>query len=365
MSLKTNVKKLPKSEVEIEGELAAEAFELYFDKALNKIGAEVEVDGFRKGKVPQNILLSKVPEIRILEEMAAMAIEEHYLKILESEKLDVISQPQISITKLARKNPLEFKIKTALMPETKLADYKKIAKKITSEITDKEKNIEVTEKEIEETILDIRKSRAHKKHVADMAKEEHTCTDEKCEHEHKVEEPKEEDLPELNDEFVQALGPFKDVTDFKLKLKDNIKLEKENQLKERTRLKIVEEIIEKTEIDLPEILIDIELNKILYRMESDITQMGLKFEDYLKHLNKTIDDLKKEFHKDAEKKAKLSLILNEIAKVENIKADPKQVEQEVAMIMNYYKDADKERAKIHAENVLTNEAVFKFLEEQK
>ena len=381
--LKTNVKKLPKSEVEIEGELAAEAFELYFDKALNKIGAEVEVDGFRKGKVPQNILLSKVPEIRILEEMAAMAIEEHYPKILESEKLDVISRPEISIIKLARKNPLAFKIKTALMPETKLPDYKKIAGKIVSEVTDKEKNVEVTEKEVEDTILDIRKSRAKRQHMADAAKK-HTCTDEHCEHDHAAEESaentaptsegvgaptesvgEEKDLPELNDEFVQALGPFKDVADFKLKLKDNIKLEKENQLKEKTRLNIAEKIIEETKVDLPEVLVDVELNKILYRMESDIAQMGLKFEDYLKHLGKTVDDLKKEFYKDAEKKAKLGLILNEISKAENIKADPKQVEQEVAMILNYYKDADPTSAKIHAENVLTNEAVFKFLEEQK
>lgn len=368
--LKTNVKKLPKSEVEIEGSLAAEAFELYFDKALNKIGAEVEVDGFRKGKVPQNILLSKVPEIRVLEEMAAMAIEEHYPKILESEKLDAISRPEISITKLARQNPLEFKIKTALMPETKLPDYKKVAQKITSEVTDVEKNIEVTEKEIEDTILDIRKSRAKKQHITEEAKKhaEHKCDDEKCEHVHeseaKEEEIKESELPELNDEFVQALGPFKDVADFKLKLKENIKLEKGNQQKEKTRLKIVEEIIEKTEVDLPEILIEIELNKILYRMESDISQMGIKFEDYLKHLNKTVDDLKKEFHKDAEKKAKLGLILNEIAKKENIKADEEQVKKEVEMILGYYQDADPERAKIHAENVLTNEAVFQFLEKQ-
>ena len=359
--LKTNVKKLPKSEVEIEGELAAEAFELYFDRALNKIGAEVEVDGFRKGKVPQNILLSKVPEIRILEEMAEMALEEHYPKILENEKLDVIARPEISITKLARKNPLGFKIKTALVPEIKLPDYKKIAKKITSEITDAEKNIEVTEKEVEDTIIDIRKARAPKKHITEEAKN-HFCKEgEKCEHEHKEEK---EELPELNDEFVKALGPFENVEDFKKKLKDNIKLEKENQQKEKTRLKIVEKIIDNTEIEMPEILIEIELNKILYRMESDITQMGLKFEDYLKHLNKTVEDLKKEFRKDAEKKAKLGLVLNEISKIEKIKADEKQVAKEVAMILEHYKDADPERAKIHAENVLTNEAVFQFLENQ-
>lgn len=99
-------------------------------------------------------------------------------------------------------------------------------------------------------------------------------------------------------------------------------------------------------------------------MESDITQMGLKFEDYLKHLNKTVADLRKEFKNDAEKKAKLALILNEIAKVEKIIADEEQVAKEVAAILEHYKDADPERATMHAQNVLTNEKIFQFLESQ-
>jgi FKBP-type peptidyl-prolyl cis-trans isomerase (trigger factor) len=92
--------------------------------------------------------------------------------------------------------------------------------------------------------------------------------------------------------------------------------------------------------------------------------MGLKFEDYLKHINKTVLDLRKEFRNDAEKKAKLALILNEIAKTEKIVADPEQVAREVATILEHYKDADPERAQMHAENVLTNEKIFQFLETQ-
>jgi trigger factor len=163
---------------------------------------------------------------------------------------------------------------------------------------------------------------------------------------------------------VQALGPFKDITDFKDKLKINIKLEKENHIKEKTRLNIIDKIIDGSTIDVPNILVELELDKILYRMESDITQMGLKFEDYLKQLNKTIDELRKEFRKDAEKKAKLSLVLGEISKLEKIEADKEQVAKEVAHILEHYKDADPERAAIHAENVLINEKVFQFLENQ-
>ena len=362
--LKISIKKLPKSEVEIEGELESEIFESYFAKALKKIGENFEVDGFRKSKVPENVLLSKIPEIQILEEMAQLALNEHYPKILEENKIDAISRPEISITKLARKNPLGFKIKTAVLPEITLPDYKNIAKKIISGITKEEKDVAVSDKELENTIMDIRKSRAPKVHMATPPQPLPEGEGQAPSPFGKGEDEVETGLPGFNDEFVKALGPFKDVKDFKSKLKENIKLEKENKLKEKTRLKIIEEIINKSEMNLPEILIEVELDKILYRMESDIVQMGLKFEDYLKHLNKTTEDLRKEFRNDAEKKAKFGLVINEIGKKENITADPEQVAKEVAMILEHYKEADPERAQMHAENILTNEKIFRFLESQ-
>jgi len=346
--MKIKVVKLPKSEVEIEGELGADVFENYFKIALKKLGENLKLDGFRKGKIPENVLISNIPEIRILEEMAELALAEYYPKIIEDEKIDAIGRPEVSITKLARKNPLGFKIKTAVLPKIKLPDYKKIGKNIISKITDAEKNFTVTAEELENTIMDIRKSRAPKKNIKEGVKKE----DEK------------EELPSFNDEFVRALGPFTDVEDFKAKLKENIKLEKENKQREKLRLNIIEKIIEESEMELPRILVEAELDKILYRMEADITQMGLKFEDYLKHLNKTRESLRNDFKTEAEKKAKLSLVLNEISKVEKIVADEEQIVKEVSHIMEHYKDADPERARMHAENVLTNEKIFQFLESQ-
>ena len=354
--MKTKVTKLPKSEVEIEGELEAEIFESFFKKALAKLGENVEIDGFRKGKAPENILVSQIPEIRILEEMAEMALGEHYPGIIAGEKLDVISRPEIAITKLARNNPLGFKIKTTIMPKIGLGDYKKAAKQIMSEVADTEKELEVTEEELENTIMDIRKSRAKKMHATEMAEHVH---DENVPHEHP-----EPELPELNDEFVQAMGPFTTVADFREKLKENLKLEKANLAKEKKRLKVVEKIIEEATIDTPELLIDLELDKILYRMESDITQMGMKFEEYLTHLKKTRDDLRKEFRSDAEKKAKLGLVLSKISEQEKLVADAEEVEKEVNHILEHYKEADPERARMHAQNILTNEKIFQFLESQ-
>lgn len=354
MTNQTNLKinKLPKSLVEIEGEIDVEVFESFYDKALKNIGEHVELDGFRKGKVPENVLISKIPESTILEEMAQLAISSEYPKILSEVELDIISQPNLNITKLARKNPLGFKITATIMPEVKLGDYKKTSKEINSE---KEEEITVSQEEIDNTVLDIRRSRAPK---VDMTK----LTEEEIK---KIEENKDSNLPEFNDEFVKAMGPFENTNDFLEKLKVNLELEKSNQAREKKRLKIVEKIIEDTEVEVPEILTQIETDKILARMESDIASMGMKFEDYLKHLNKTVEDLRAEFSKDGEKKAKLGLILNQIAKIEKIVAPAEEIEKEVAHIMEHYQNADKDQVRIYAENILTNEKIFQFLEDQK
>lgn len=359
------VKKLPNSLVEIEGELEADSLESFWAKAIKKIGENAELPGFRKGKVPENILIEKVGEMQILQEAASLALSEEYPKILESEKIDAIGRPEITITKLARKNPLGFKIKTAILPVVTLPDYKKIAKKTLSGLKPEDKSPAVTDKDVEETILDIRKSRAPKVNMANttppdlpLSREENVIPPDKGENKGVSE------LPEFNDEFVKALGPFENVEDFKTKLRENLKIEKENHAREKTRLNIIEGIIKETKVELPELLITSEVEKIIYKMESDISAMGLKFEDYLKQLKKTREDLYKDFRGDGEKRAKLSLVLHEIGKAEKIAADPEQVAKEVAMILEHYKGADPERAKIHAENVLTNERIFEFLESQ-
>ncbi len=350
--MKHKITKQPKSIIEIEAELEAEIFERYFEKAFKNISENMEIDGFRKGKAPENIVLSKVPEMYILEEMAQLAVSDHYPKIVLDEKLDVIDRPEISITKLARNNPLEFKIKTTVMPEFTLGDYKKLSKEINNE---KEEEIIVTDEEVENTIMDIRKSRARNKQPVSEIKPEGSQNSEQAE----------ADLPEFNDEFVKAMGPFENVIDFKEKLKENLKLEKTNQAREKKRLKIVEKIIDATEIETPEILILSEIGKIIQRMESDISQMGLKFEDYLTQLKKTREDLEKDFRADAEKRVKLGLILNKLSKTENLFPSKEEIEKEANHIIEHYKGADPDQVRLYAENVLTNEKVFQFLEEQK
>jgi len=169
-------------------------------------------------------------------------------------------------------------------------------------------------------------------------------------------------MPELTDAFVKTLGDFSDVPDFRNKLSDMIAENKRDQAREKSRLRIADAIAEKTEVELPDIMIDSELNRTQAQFDADIQRMGVKLDDYLKHAKKSLEDLRKEWRPHSEKKAKLQLVLNEIARIEKIAPTTQEIEEEVNHIVEHYKDADREQAATYAETVLTNEKVFQFLE---
>ncbi len=349
--MKTTIKKLEKSQIEIESSIEAVDFANYEKKAVERLIKDIELPGFRKGHVPLDMARKNINEMMLLEEMAGLAINEAYPKILESEKIDAIGRPEISITKIAKGNDLEFKIVTAVLPEVVLADYNKIATEENKK-DDYRKEITITDEETEKTINEIRKSHAHKKM--------HEESGDKDNHDHG--EITEDKWPELNDEFVKSIGKFENVEDFKNKVRENMKMEKEMMQKDKRRLSIVEKIISETSVEIPEILIDGETQKLLYRMEADITNMGLKFEDYLKQVGKSIEDLKKDWRGEAEKRAKLEMIIFKISEVEKLKPAKEEIEKEVENITKIYKDADPLRAQVYIEQMLTNEKVFSFLE---
>jgi trigger factor len=346
---KAEIKKLGKSEIEITATISAETLATYRVKALKDINESVTIDGFRKGMVPENILIAKVGEAAILEEMAETALSKAYLEIIIDNKIDAIGRPTTQITKLATGNPLEFKIQTAVMPEMKLGDYKEIAKKEVSKSNEAE--LKVTDKDIEDAILRIRKSHAsHEGHDHEkMTPEEH-------------EKAIEAGMPELTDDFVKKLGDFNDVPDFKVKLSAMIGEQKKDEAKDKRRIRIADAIGDATKVEMPEIMIESELARTESQFAADIERMGVKMDDYLKHAKKTMEDLRKDWRPYAEKKAKLQLILNAIAEAEKLKPDLKEIDEEVSHILEHYKDADRENAATYAETVLTNEKVFQYLE---
>ncbi len=338
-------KELPDSEIEISAEIEAKDIENYRAKDVTKIQKDLSLPGFRPGHVPEAMLVKHVGELYIYNEMAEMAINESFPDIILESKVNFIGMPNIQITKIADKNPVAFKIVGPVLPEIKLPNYKKIAK---SENSAKDEPVDATDKELTETVEEIRKNFALRNH-------EHKEGDD---HDNLP-------LPELNEEFVKKLGQFKDVEDFKNKIKDGIKKEKEFKNKDKKRLAIIEKIIAETKVAMPKILVESELRKMQAQFEDDIARAGLKVDDYLKHLKKTKEDLNKEWMPDAEKRAKLQLVITKIALEEKIEADKTAVDKEVENLLKVYKDATEDRTRAYVEMMLTNEKVFEWLEAQK
>jgi trigger factor len=149
-------KKLPDSRLEIHASVPSDRFDGYRSDAIKNIGKEVELPGFRKGHVPEKILSSRIGEAAILEEMAELAISRAYAEIIVTEKIDALGRPEVRITKIASGNPLEFTVVTDVFPTVKLPDYKKIASKNAK----KKEKVEVSDDDVERTIVEVRRMRA-------------------------------------------------------------------------------------------------------------------------------------------------------------------------------------------------------------
>ncbi|MBX4211028.1 hypothetical protein KW783_03610 [Candidatus Parcubacteria bacterium] len=336
------IKKLPNSLVEIEGEIPFSEIAGFRSEALKTVSERLTIDGFRKGHIPEQVVVSRVGEITILEEAAELALRKIYPELLEHFKIDAVGRPEVSITKLADKNPLGFKIKTAVIPEITLPDYKKISRE---EMGKKDEPITVENKEVDDVVTEILSRR----------------------------KPETESLDQpattaiLTDEIAKSLGDFKDAEEFKTKLGENIHKEKEARAIDKKRVALAERMIHEAGIiELPDVIVSNELQKMFAQLKGDLANAGLVYEDYLKHIKKTEDDLKKDWRKAAEEKGKMQLILNAIADKEKIIVAEDEIKHEVEHLMSHYKDADPLSARIYIETVFQPESISKqFLETKK
>ena len=339
-SYKTTIKELKNtSEIELQSSIPADEFAEHINHSLKELSKEITLPGFRKGSAPEKLVREKIGESSLLTEAAENAIAHAYGHIIEIENIDAVGRPHVSITKIAEGNPLEFTIRTAVLPKIKSIDYVSIAK---TENVKKSESVDVSDEDVEKALENIRKGRASE-----------------------VKEGEEVKLPELTDEFAKSLGEFKDVADLKSKVRENLKHEKEHRAQEKKRLALIEALAKEVSVLIPQIMIDSELDQMVAQMRHDIERMGLSFNEYLKHLKKSEDDMRKEWEKDAEKKVKLDLALDYIAKTEKIEADKTKVDAEMKHVLEQHKDIDLDRAHAYFEHALRTQAVFSYLESVK
>ena len=152
MQYKYELKKLPKSQVELSVTIPHDELKPFVEQATQKLSEQTKIDGFRPGKVPLEILKKRIGEMKILEEAAALAVEKSYMEIATKEKLEPLGSPKIDFEKLAPANDFVYKATINLIPEVKIGDYKSVKVK--------EKEMVVKDEDINKIIEEVRNQKA-------------------------------------------------------------------------------------------------------------------------------------------------------------------------------------------------------------
>ncbi len=407
--MKIESKDLKNNTKELKVKLTALEMSPIFEKAYEKLGEEVDIDGFRKGQAPKEEIKKHVDKSKLFERVARLAINEHYLSIIKKEDLEPAGPPQVEVLKIAEGNPFEFKLRIPLLPEAKLCDYK--------DIKVKPEKIEIEDKEIESTLNRLRQSRSTEEKVDRKAKEgdkvkldlelskdgkplkdgniedysfvlgkqapmpglnenlkgvksgdekefSHTYPDDhyddnlagkKIDFKAKIKDVYKVKLPELNDDFAKSFGDFETMKELKGKIRDNIKKEKENKKEQKIESEILEKLVKKSEFDeIPEKLVEHEIDKMIRELKASLqrsSQPGqVKFDDYLESINKTEKELREDFKPKAKKRIKTALAIKKIADKEDIKVSDKEIDQEVEKLKKSYKGQEKMLKNLEQQN---------------
>jgi FKBP-type peptidyl-prolyl cis-trans isomerase (trigger factor) len=311
----TKVSSLPNSEALITGEISLPFLVECRSEAIKSLNENTSLPGFRAGKIPEEVLVSKLGEMSILEEAAEISIGKEYRAIIEESKIDAIGRPHISITKLVPGSPLEFKIEVAVRPVFDLPDYTHIAKK---EFSNKEKEEEVSDKEVSDVVAELEKRG-------------------------------------INPELKEG-EKLEDV------VKDNLQKEKIQRAKETKRLKLIEVLVKETKIEVPKVLVEAELSKMIAQFKGDVENMGVKWLEYLEKAKKSEEEIRKEWQEQALSRVKAEMILSKISEKETIEPTPQELEHEVNHLLSHYPDSDPMSARMYVYGQLRNQKVFEFLE---
>jgi trigger factor len=428
--------KLPKSEAEVKVTIPFFEFEPHVKRAAALLSEEKEIEGFRRGKAPYDVVKNRFGEAAIYERAAEIALRKTYPQVMEKliaegeiePDYPPIGKPEVTVIKLVPGNEFEYKVKVAILPRPKLPDYKTIAARV---LRKESGDIAVSEEEIKNTLNWIRESRVKLKEVdRPVVSGDRVEVDFEVRHGGvKIEQGEsrnhplivgqgkflpgfedellgmktgdeknftlvvpdtwhdvklrgkaldfkvvlkrveERQIPELTEEFVKSLGNFSSPEALEHSVREGIRAEKENKEKQRIRALMAEEIAVKSEVEIPEVLIEGELDKMFEEMRSGVEGMGMKWEDYLLHIKRTVEDLRKEWRLEAEKRVRVALAFREIAKLEKIEPTPEEIEMRANQFLTQFKTVEEAEEKIDPESlkeytkgVLRNEKVFEFLE---
>lgn len=390
------VKTTHKSSTEASIAVISNADELNIVKqqVLLKLQPSVKVAGFRPGKVPESVVEKNIDPAVMQNEFLETAIEQLYVQAVRDNKLRPVGRPEISVKKFVPYTTLEFEASMPVIGNIKIADYKKIKLK-KNEVT-------ISEKDVSEVIKSLRNQASEKKDVDRPAKKDDQvwidfkgvdakgnavngaegknyplilgggtfipgfeenllglkANDEKS-FELKfptdygvkalagkkvtftvnVTKVQEVILPELDDNFAAKIGPFKNINELKTDIKKQLVIERRREADRQYENDIIKAISDKSTVDIPEVLINDQIDRIEQEERQNLTYRGQTWQEHLDEEGVNAEEHRLQKRPQAEDRLKASLILAEIAEAEKLDVSPDELEVRMQLLRGQYQDA--------------------------
>ena len=385
------VEKLEKNMAKLTIEAAAEELDKAIETAYQKQKGKISIPGFRKGKVPRQVIEKMYGKEVFYEDAANALIPEAYEKALEECEEDIVSSPQIEVTQIEAGKPFIFTAMVALKPEVKLGKYKGVkVDKADVEVTEEEinaaidrerennaRNITVEDRPVKDgdmTMLDFEgfvdgvafeggKGENYPLTIgsgafipgfeeqlvgAEIGKEVEVnvtfpedyqaenlkgkaavfkCT---------VKEIKEKEFPEIDDEFASEVSEFDTLAEYKADVKKNLEERKAKEAKDAKEEAVIEAIIEASEMDIPEAMIETQQRQMVDEFAQRITMQGLSMEQYMQFTGSNYNQMIEQIKPQAEKRIKSRLVLEAVAAAEKIEVTDEDYENEIASMAEVY-----------------------------
>lgn len=381
--LKVDIEKQKENKVKLKIETDKSKVNSKLDKVYNDTSYQIKIPGFRKGRIPKNILNLHLSKEYFYEKTAEKLIPECYTEAIKKVDIEPIVQPEIKVIQIEEDKPLIFEAIVQVKPEVKLGSF--------DEISIQKEDVKVTNTDIKNEIKNIQENQAKLKVVKNRKAKENdflvidsegyiegkvvegskvekqiiqlgknippefndkllgcSAGDEKeiiilvskdvkdkkiagkeIGYKVKVIEIKEKELPELNEDFVKTLGSYKTLDDFEKDIKDKLEKKVEMVNKNNYEHKLLEKVMDACEVKVPKVLIEREVEYMMKSLEDDLKSKGLSLQDYYKSIKTDEKKVKKEYDIVAEKRIKQELVLEKIGQVENLHVTEKEVKDKI------------------------------------
>ncbi len=386
------------NDVKFSIEFTSEEFEQAQIKAYKASKNRFTIDGFRKGKAPRSLIEKHYGEGIFFEDAVNELFADAYPKAIEELKLDVIDRPDADFSKLEKGQGFTVTLTVAVYPEIEVKDYKGVEiEKISSEVTpeDLEKEMEKLQKRnarmvvverpakegdtvlldyegwaddkqfeggtaerqplklgsgtfipgFEEQLIgvepggekDVKVTFPEEYHSEELAGKEAVF---KC----KVHEVKEEELPELNDDFAKDISECDTLEELKKKTEEDMKKAAVSRAESQMKNAVLEKVYHANDIEIPSVMVEDEISNMMNEFDQQLRSQGMQLNQYLEYLGKEPKDFRDELKDEAYKKVKTRMLVSAVADAEDLQASKEDVDKEIELMAIQYKlDADKIR----------------------